>query len=122
MNVIIYGVYGNSGFYKHGNNGWVYTSNMIEGARKSIYAMSREELNGIEKEIKLLVNELGIAKETRRSLRVCYELAKLRRNCEDAYESMCQRAEKADIEVPKDLEEKALQCIDTIDDHYRRIM
>lgn len=121
MNVIIYGVYDNSGFYKNGTNGWVYTSNMIEGARKSIYAMSRAELADIEKEIKLLVNEPGLAKETRRSLRACYELAKLRRVCEDTYERMYQRAEvaKPDIVVFKDLEVKALQCMRTIDDHYK---
>ena len=121
MNVVIYSVCDNSGFYKHGSNGLVNVSNMIKGTRKSIYAMSRAELAVVEKEIKLLVDELGIAKETRRSLRVCYELAKLRRNCEDAYESMCRRAVNVDIAVFKDLEGKALQQLHVIDDHYKNL-
>ena len=119
MNVIIYGVYDNSGFYKNGSNGWVYTSNMIEGARKSIYAMSRVELADIEKEIKLLVADPRTPKEVRGGLYECYLLAKLRRDCEDAYERMCRRAEYLGTVICKDVEEAALSHVHTIDDRYK---
>lgn len=119
MNVMVYGVYTNSGFYKHGTNGWVHVSNMIKGTRKSIYAMSRAELLDIEKEIKLLVTNPDMPEEAGYSLRECYELAKLRRMCEDVYESMCQKAEEVGVVIFKDTEDKMLGYANTIDTRYR---
>lgn len=119
MNVMIYGVYTNSGFYKHSTNGWVHVSDMLRGTRKSIYAMSTTELLDIEKEIKLLVTNSDMPKAAACSLRECYMLVKLRRDCEDRYESMCQKAEKAGEVICKDTEEKALQHLHVIDDHYK---
>lgn len=118
MNVIVYGVYDNSGFYKHGSNGWVYLS-LIEGARKSIYAMTKAELADVEKEIKSLVFDRRMPKAAARSLHECYMLAKSRRDCEDRYESMCQRVEKAGEVICKDIEVKALQLLHDIDNHYK---
>lgn len=118
MNMIVYGVYDNRGFYKHGSNGWVYLS-LIEGARKSIYAMTKAELADVEKEIKLLVSDPRMPKAAARSLHECYMLAKSRRDCEDRYESMCQRVEKAGEVICKDIEVKALQLLHDIDNHYK---
>ena len=120
MYAIVYGVYDNSGFYKHGGNGWVYLSDMVEGTRKSIYAMSREELDDIKKEIKLLVADPRLLREVRGSLYECYLLAKLRRDCEDAYERMCQRAEYLGTVICKDVEETALSHVHTIDEKYKK--
>jgi hypothetical protein len=118
MNVIVYGMYDNSGFYKHGSNGWVYLS-LIEGARKSIYAMTKAELADVEKEIKLLVFDRRMPKAAARSLHECYMLAKSRRDCEDRYESMSQRVEKAGEVIPLEIEEKALQLLHDVDNHYK---
>jgi len=118
MNVMIYGVCDNGGFYKHGSNGWVYLS-LTKGARKSIYAMSMPELLDIEKEIKLLVTNPDMPKAAARSLHECHMLAKFRRDCEDRYESMCQKAEKAGEVICKDIEVKALQLLHDIDNHYK---
>lgn len=119
MNVMIYGVYTNSGFYKHGTNGWVHVSDMVKGTRKNIYAMSRIELTAIEKEVISLTTNTEIPKDARRSLRECYNLAKLRRQTEDMYESMCQRAEEKGIILDKTLEDMALENVNRIDDHYK---
>lgn len=118
MNVMIYGTHTNSGFYKHGTNGWVHVSDMVKGTRKSIYAMSMPELLDIEKEIKLLVTNPDMPIAAARSLHECHMLAKFRRDCEDRYESMCQKAEKAGEVICKDTEEKALQHLHVIDDRY----
>lgn len=118
MNVMIYGVYTNSGFYKHSTNGWVHVSNVTKGTRKSIYAMSRVELLDIEKEIKLLVSDPDMPKAAACSLYECYMLAKFRRDCEDRYESMCQKAEKVGEVICKDTEERALRHLHVIDDRY----
>ena len=117
MNAIVYGVYDNSGFYKHGSNGWVYLSR-TEGVRKNIYAMSMAELLDIEKEIKSLVFDRRMPKAAARSLHKCYMLVKIRRDCEDRYESICQRAEKAGEVIPLEIEEKALQLLHDIDNYY----
>lgn len=119
MNVMIYGVYTNSGFYKHGSNGWVHVSDVVKGTRKSIYAMSMAELLDIEKEIKLLVTNPDMPRAAVCSLYECHMLAKFRRDCEDRYESMCQKAEKVGEVICKDTEEKALQHLHVIDDHYK---
>ena len=118
MNVMIYGTHTNSGFYKHGTNGWVHVSDMVKGTRKSIYAMSMAELLDIEKEIKSLVFDRRMPKAAARSLHKCYMLVKIRRDCEDRYESICQRAEKAGEVIHLEIEEKALQLLHVIDDRY----
>ena len=119
MNVMIYGTHTNSGFYKHGTNGWVHVSDMVKGTRKSIYAMSIPELLDIEKEIKSLVFDRRMPKAAARSLHECYMLAKSRRDCEDRYESICQRVEKAGEVIPLEIEEKALQLLHDVDNHYK---
>lgn len=118
MNVIVYGVCDNGGFYKHSSNGWVYLS-LIEGARKSIYAMTKAELADVEKEIKSLVFDRRMPKAAARSLHECYMVARLRRDCEDRYENMHQKAKKAGEVIPLEIEEKALQLLHDVDNHYK---